>query len=764
MKEHASLDGGGSGNERLTLEQLFCTLDLGKDEPICRTVGVNSPVNKGMEDKLSALQRRIVSFPRLGSESLFVEGVPGTGKSTALMSRLASLLREGRRPYEILVLVPQRAQVERFERAISGLRAPTRGGVDILTFNSLARRSVALFWPLVARPAGFGHPEREATFLTIETAQYYMWRLVQPLMDQEGYFSDVAIRRERLLSQLIDNVNKSALVGFDHSDIYNRLRGAWTGSPDHLHRYWQAQDCALRFRAYCLAHNLLDFSLTTEVFHRYLFPHAVYRNYFSARYRHLLVDNLEENVPVAQDLIGWAIPRCASSVLALDDGGGHRIFLGADARGAQVLGEHCTQRLRLEQTWGCTPDLLALSRAITTALKVNARPSPTTGSPAAAILDQGGGKYWISMIRWVAERIHELVEGGAAPDQIAIVAPYVSEVMRFAVDEELGRYQLKLHLLRPATPLREDPIVRGILVLALLAHPDWTIDVGGAPYKLPLDDVALALRVALAELDPIRARRLAARATMSDAPLLADLTTARAGVDQRDLGNLWRQVGYQVRECYSSLQEWVAIYRSGEAEHLDLWLMRLFGDLLSRPGFGLFNAPERARAYGRLVESVAKFRKAVGEDPNLTLDPSREYVQLTLGGIASAEYLLDWPRDLPADAISLSPALTYLTREMRSRYQFWIDLGSDGWWNRPNQPLTQPYVLSRNWPVGQLWRDVEDEQAKREALAGVVRGLTHRCAEGVYLGYSELGIDGTEQKGRLQRAIVTALLGKRHVG
>ncbi|MBN1402417.1 MAG: hypothetical protein JXA74_16365, partial [Anaerolineae bacterium] len=93
----------------------------------------------------------------------------------------------------------------------------------------------------------------------------------------------------------------------------------------------------------------------------------------------------------------------------------------------------------------------------------------------------------------------------------------------------------------------------------------------------------------------------------------------------------------------------------------------------------------------------------------------------------------------------------------RSQYQFWIDLGSDGWWNRPNQPLTHPYVLSRNWPVGRPWRDVEEEESRREALGQVLQGLAARCTRGIYLGFCELGLDGSEQSGRLQRAVAAAM-------
>lgn len=715
-----------------------------------------------LPEQLTTFQQRVASFPRDGGGSLFLSGPPGSGKTIALMARLAALLREGRRPHEILVLLPQRAQIRRYEAMLASLDAPTRGGVDMVTFYGLCQRSVALFWPLIAAQAGFAWPNREPTFTTIETAQYFMWRIVEPLIGKEGYFSDLAIRRERLLSQLIDNLNKAALVGFDHTDIYRRLRSAWTGELEHVTTFLQAQDCASRFREYCLAHNLVDFSLATELYVRYLFPHPVYQRYFRMRYRHLLVDNLEENVPVAHDMIAWAMQQCQSSVLVYDEDGGYRVFLGADAQSGEALRERCTEQLGVDEPLDGNRDVIALGHAIWRALRAGKAPLELGGHPRRAVVAQGPehGRYWISMVRWVVEQVAALIAQGVAPAQVALVAPYVSEVLRFTLEDELARRGIQTYLLRPSTAMRDVPVIRALLVLVLLAHPDWEIQLGGESYSFPLDDIALALQTALADLDPVRARTLAQYALPHGHRTLADLATAsEAAIGARELGELWRIVGYQVRERYQTLRTWLETYRRGTPQPVDLFLSLLFGELLSRPGYGFYDNREDARAYGRLVESAAKFREAVGRDAAIPAeDVAREYVQLLLEGIASAEYLLDWPPDSPVDGVILAPAYTYLTRDLRSDYQFWLDIGSDGWWNRPYQPLTHPYVLSRRWPVGQPWRDIEEEQVKRESLGRVISGLAARCRKGVFLAYSELGIDGTEQRGRLLRAIVNALL------
>jgi len=107
----------------------------------------------------------------------------------------------------------------------------------------------------------------------------------------------------------------------------------------------------------------------------------------------------------------------------------------------------------------------------------------------------------------------------------------------------------------------------------------------------------------------------------------------------------------------------------------------------------------------------------------------------------------------------LAPAYAWLTRDLSCDWMFWLDLSAEGWWNRPNQPLTHPYVLSRAWPVGRPWTDADEDAAGRAALSAVLVGLGARCRRGIYLASSALGVGGEEQTGRLERAILTAQLG-----
>jgi len=89
---------------------------------------------------------------------------------------------------------------------------------------------------------------------------------------------------------------------------------------------------------------------------------------------------------------------------------------------------------------------------------------------------------------------------------------------------------------------------------------------------------------------------------------------------------------------------------------------------------------------------------------------------------------------------------------MRNRpvdVQFWLDVGATGWWERLYQPLTHPYVLSQQWPATAVWSDLDEFQKRQEMLRRLLIGLVRRTRREIYLGLSDYGENGMEQRGPL---------------
>ena len=298
--------------------------------------------------KPNATQRKLARAPL--NAKIFLSGPAGCGKTTVGVERMKHLLKQGIRADSLLVLTTQRTLQETYLASLHDPEAAPSGEVTLATVGGLARLMVDLFWPLAAEAAGFAHPDQPPVFLTLETAQYYMAHIVRPLLDA-GHFESVTIDRNRLYSQIIDNLNKSAAIGFPVDEIGARLDSAWFGDPAQRRVYADAQDCASRFRKYCLDHNLLDFSLQLDVFWNYLWPEEHVRNYLTKTYRHLIYDNVEEDIPRGHDLIREWLADFQSALLIYDEGGGYRRFLGADPETGRALRELCAEQAVLQDSF-----------------------------------------------------------------------------------------------------------------------------------------------------------------------------------------------------------------------------------------------------------------------------------------------------------------------------------------------------------------------------------------------------------------------------
>ena len=289
----------------------------------------------------------------------FVFGPAGSGKTTAGIARLLSLLQQRIPGGEILVLVPQRSLATPYWEALHSSEIYEGSSVSILTVGGLAQRMVDLFWPLIAAKAGFGAPDRPPSFLTLETAQYYIAQIIEPLL-AEGHFDSVVMDRNRLYSQVIDNLNKAAVVGFSHQQIGELLSSAWSGKPEQKRIYEDAQHCATLFREFCLENNLLDFSLQLETFLNFLWPDPICQEYLHRTYRHLIVDNIEEDTPAAHDLLQEWIPSFDSALVIYDEDAGYRRFLGADPEHAWLVSDLLPEKILFSESLVMSSDILRL--------------------------------------------------------------------------------------------------------------------------------------------------------------------------------------------------------------------------------------------------------------------------------------------------------------------------------------------------------------------------------------------------------------------
>jgi hypothetical protein len=529
------------------------------------------------------------------------------------------------------------------------------------------------------------------------------------------------------------------VIGFPHTDIGSRLDASYFGDPAQRRVYTDAQECANRFRQYCLDHNLLDFSLQLEVFANILWPQGIVRDYLSRTYRHLIYDNVEEDGPRAHDIVRDWLSSFESALLIYDEGAGFRYFLGADVHTGWALNELCNEQTQLQDSFVMSDNVAGLSDGLVEAItpSLNSENLGRAGDGALAIVQS---HFYPELLDSVVAEIESLISSGVLPSEIVILAPYLSDALRFSITYRLEAKSIPWRSHRPSRSLRDEPASHALTTLAALAHPHWSI-------HPPKFDVAYALMQSIEGLDLVRAQ------------LLTEIIYR-----QRDLGlspfdnikpDVQERITFNIGNRYAALRDWLLAYREDDQMPLDHFLRKLFGEVLSQPGFGYHSNFDSVRVAASLVESVKKFRLAM-EGTGGFGDIGREYIAMLQDGVIAASYLEGWQSE-DKDAVLVAPAHTFLMMNRPVTIQFWLDAGSNGWYERLSQPLTHPHVLSRGWEPGRMWSDADEVQASKDSLARLVSGLLHRCRERVYLCLSELGESGFEQRGELLRAFQKVL-------
>lgn len=694
-----------------------------------------------MRTSFSSLQQEIIEFPPRGF--LVVKGPAGTGKTTASVERLVRLCGSIDDPDSILILTPQRSLAKPYWKAINTSKFPYAAPHSMMTLGGLAQRSISLFWPLISSEAGFANAKKLPVFLSLELTQFYLSRIVDPLI-QKGYFNTISIDRLRLFSQIIDNLNKSAVVGFNLSEISLRLSNAWAGKSDHTSIFDQVQECSLLFREYCYQHNLLDFSLQISIFKNYLWKSFLFRQYLNNKYKHLIYDNVEEDYPIAHDIVAEWLPDLESTMVIMDEMGGFRTFLGADSISANRFIHLAEKIITLETRFNIPPVITDFSSAMNQAIVDHSIKKSVTGIEKA--FEVKSYRFVPETIDAVVSQVQKLVfDEGIPPEEIAILTPFLSDAMLFSVLEKMKEKKVPISALRPSRGLKDEPSVKAILTLAKFAFPDLEL----TPQK---EDVRNTFFTVIKGCDFIRADLLTQMVySISEGkPVLRPYDAEKNSIRQR----ISQNVGLR----YEQLRVWLSeISKTPEIE-FDVFIGRLFGEVLSQPEFKLHDDYYQSAIISKLVRSSRSFRQTISSDESIAVgNIARTYIELVESGLLSSQYFDSTESSVAENAVLVSPAYSFLMQNKPVSYQFWLEIGSTGWWARLDQPLTQPYVLNRNWKEGSRWTDVDEFTTNQNNLARLVTGLLARCKCKVILISVDINQQGDEQRGPLMSALQTLL-------
>ena len=635
----------------------------------------------------------------------------------------------------MLVLVADPEQRNAFRSFVEQSGLKSFSDLKLMHFNQLAREMVILFWPLVARQAGFASGFQPPTFLGYDLAQLLMWNTITPMVDR-GAFADLRRRPQQIVSQLLDTLNRSALNRLDILQATERQVRTWVGEADHVRNLRQAQEAANSFRKHCLANNLLDLSLTIDVFNNQVLAHPEFSRYFSERYQHVLVDNVEEQTPAGQHFVAELMKSTESATIVYDADGGYRRFLAADPLGAQRFRLVANRVFDFEEGFAGSHKLRHTAQLLDHIF--NGRQQLEKPElPDGVVLDIVQSRYRREMLNTLATRLAAMLRDDETlkPSDIAIVVPYLDGALRYTLIQALRDVGIPMNIVRRRASPREEPRVRAWLTWVALAHPAWGV--------LPTEyDVSEALALSIQGLDPARAALLAGAAYPPSSSKLVSAENLPPDLAER--------LTPDVIELYEKLRLWIE--ENGDQHPLDQFIYRLFTDLLARRDF----QPEPDLAASGVIEWLVKTAtRLVEASKALGLENSADIGRAFLTSINKGLVTSEPPEmgDPPdPNGVLISTIYGYLLRGQPVRIQVWLETAASGWWDIPRQPLSNAFVLAPSWEADRQWTLSEEIDIRNQLLTRITYGLTARVTDGIILATSDLDRRGQRQDGPLWRA------------
>ena len=351
--------------------------------------------------------------------------------------------------------------------------------------------------------------------------------------------------------------------------------------------------------------------------------------------------------------------------------------------------------------------------------------------------------FYPEMIASVCDQIKELIDSQKVrPGEIVILSPYLSDALNFSISTVLESLGIPNRSSRPSQMYINDPKIRAFFTFAKMAHPHWQL-------QISFYELRNALMVILPNLDIVKAD-LIVKTLFSVKQSLDGLRS----FDTITNHQMQERITFSIGEKLERINAWIKDYRSRDPQPLDVFFSEIFGELLSQKGFGLFADYNAASRIAQMTRSIRVFRQfsaqVLGMDD---ISSGLEYIRSVENGLLPSA-IINF-EEKTEDTVLIAPAHTFLMENTKAEFQFWLDIGSLGWWERLNQPLTNPYLLNRNRDQNLLWTEAHEFEANQAGMERIVKGLINRCGKMIFVSTVRTNENGSEQRGPLLQAFQT---------
>ncbi len=625
---------------------------------------------------------------------MLIQGSLAANKTDFLINKYVELVNSGVSASKILVLVQNATLKQNFLNAVlEKLEITGFEKLNVFSFSSLVYNSVSDNWAVLE---GVNPDKTRSVILPnlvgLEVSQYILKNIIKDVKFR-GYNS-----RKSLLHQIFRRYSLIVQNNLSKAEVEERAKVLKEPFKEDI-------DLTLnRFLSQTLKLRSFDYLRQGLVFN------YIYKNtdYFKG-IEYLLLDDGDEITPLCFDFIEYLAPQLKDWWLAYDFKGSSRVgYLSADKPAVWEF-----ERLFKEKTTEFEPQgkmWVEAEKVFDNVLydKENILNNFSLQSPSKRS----------GMIDLVVKEIKSLLDNGVLPSEISLVTPCVDEMLRFTLLEKLGA-KVNLKSLSGSEKLIQNRLVLSVLNIL----------------KLNTE-----LRVGLSEfnLRPIFNDFLNTPLKYCD-KILAEFENSKTLID----------------------------YEFPNAEHTEkyrgfLEFLKGLGEKnlkLSQAAFEVFEKFAFLSGCGR--EEISKFNFFLKElkdfedvfDADIKGHEAEILVQIENSIISENPYST---LEVGENDLILGTPQKIIDNQIRTKYQFWLDVSAQEWVKSDIGPLYNAWVYQKGWEKEDF--TVEDNlRLSKDKTARILRKLTLLAEERVSAFSSLFDGNGLENFGGIEGYLKTAV-------
>lgn len=443
---------------------------------------------------------------------------------------------------------------------------------------------------------------------------------------------------------------------------------------------------------------LRDFDYLRQV----LVFNYVYKNsdYFK-NIKYLILDDGDEITPVCFDFISYLAPQLNDVFIAFDEKGASRTgYLSADRTAVwkfEELFNQNAEKLTSENRLAKDAEILFSN---ITENKTDTLENFSLQSPSKRA----------SMIDEAIKQIKELLAKNVLPSEISIITPVIDDMLKFSLKENI---HTNLMFLSGSEKLIQNRLVKAVLTILKL----------NSRIKLSEFD----LRVVLSEF------------------LGIPVKYCRDILENFEKNGKLAEHEFRLQEYTEKYKKFLDVIKklSESSGKLSEKVYDIYYELAE---FYYVN-PVELNKFNFFVKQLQDFENIFGKDFETRKNEIINQIENSI--IAENPYST---LEIAENDLVISTPQKIIDNQIKSKYQFWLDISSDEWIKSDTGPLYNAWVFQRGWAKDEFTIDDNIELSK-EKTARILRKLTLCASEHVYTYSSLFDGNGIENFGGIEEYI-----------